>query len=146
MTAAVKPPATAAEDFWSGPSWREVAIAYHKDRPGRTLPVEIEPKRLARLCELLADNVSLERVWAEVSKPSGRAAGSTVEALMFALRDGLAALEHPDNQRRLSELNDEQMKEVAARVQKFMPRIGPAWKPADVQALLSLWNKLRCLR
>jgi len=35
------------------------------------------------------------------------------------------------------------MREVAARIQKFMPHIAPAWKAADVQALLSLWSELR---
>ena len=49
----------------------------------------------------------------------------------------------PSNQRRLGELNDKQMGEVAARVQRFMPHIAPAWKPADVEALISLWSKLR---
>jgi hypothetical protein len=67
----------------------------------------------------------------------------TVEALVFALRDGLDAMKHPSNQRRLGELSDKQMKEVAERVQRFMPRIAPAWKSADVEALLSLWSKLR---
>ena len=54
---------------------------------------------------------------------------------MFALRDGIDALKDRSNQRRLGELSDKQMQEVAARVQKFMPHIAPAWKPADVQAL-----------
>jgi hypothetical protein len=100
---------------------------------------------IERLRQLLEANVSLERVWSEVSRPPpGRAAYRTVEALMFALRDGIDALKHPDNQRCLGELNDKQMQEVAARVQKFMPHIAPAWKPVDVQALLALWSKLRC--
>jgi len=71
------------------------------------------------------------------------AARSTVQALVFALRDGLDAMKDRSNQRRLGELNDEQVKEVAERVQRFMLHIAPAWKPADVEALLSLWSKLR---
>ena len=74
---------------------------------------------------------------------SARAAASTVEALMFALRDGIDALKDPSNQRRLGQLNDKQMQEVAARVQAFMPHIAPAWKPEDVQSLLSFWSELR---
>ena len=69
--------------------------------------------------------------------------GQPVEALVFGLRDGIDALKDRSNQRRLGELNDEQMRDVAARVQKFLPRIAPAWKPADVEALLTLWSKLR---
>ena len=95
-----------------------------------------------RLRQLLEPAVTLERVWAEVSRPSGRAAEDVVDALVFGLRDGLDAIKHPDNQRRLREIDDTQMGEVA-RIQKFMPHIAPAWKPADVEALISLWSKLR---
>ena len=49
---------------WDAPSWRRAAVEYHRDRPGR-LAVEIEPKRLARLRHLMADDVSLERAWHE---------------------------------------------------------------------------------
>ena len=63
---------------------------------------------------------------------------------MFALRRGLDAIEHPDNQQRLSKLNDPQMCEVAARLQKFMPHVAPEWTSTDVEALVSIWSKLRC--
>lgn len=71
-----------ADDAWSAPSWREAASDYHKERAGRTLIVEIEPDRLARLRELMADDVSLERAYAELSKPAG-VAGSTLEAAEY---------------------------------------------------------------
>src|SRR5262245_36286995 len=51
---------------WDVPSWREAAVDYHRDRPGR-LAVEIEPRRLERLRRLLAVDVSLERAWHELS-------------------------------------------------------------------------------
>jgi hypothetical protein len=50
---------------WDVRSWRQAAVEYHRDRPGR-LAVEIEPKRLARLRRLMADGVSLERAWQEI--------------------------------------------------------------------------------
>jgi hypothetical protein len=50
---------------WDAPSWREAAVEYHRDRPGR-LAVEIEPRRLERLRRLLAVDVSLERAWHEL--------------------------------------------------------------------------------
>jgi hypothetical protein len=50
---------------WDAPSWRLAAVEYHRDRPGR-LAVEIEPKRLARLRRLMADDVSLERAFAKI--------------------------------------------------------------------------------
>jgi hypothetical protein len=50
---------------WDVRSWRQAAVEYHRDRPGR-LAVEIEPQRLARLRRLMADGVSLERAWQEI--------------------------------------------------------------------------------
>jgi hypothetical protein len=70
------------------------------------------------------------------------AASSTVEALMFSLRRGVGALAEPASQRRLSELSEEQLCEVYARVQKFKERIAPAWSEADADGLLALWRDL----
>src|SRR4051794_681144 len=127
-------------DFWSGPSWREAARDYHKARGDQVSIAPYTKAELARLRRLLADNVSLPHAWHEVSRPSGRAAASAVDALVFSLRRGLDAIKHSDNQRRLGELDDAQMREVAGRVQKpapakagVMPHIAPAWKPADVE-------------
>jgi hypothetical protein len=50
---------------WDGPSWRQAAADYHRDRPGRRA-IEIEPKRLERLRRLLAVDVSLDRAWREL--------------------------------------------------------------------------------
>src|SRR5262245_19344611 len=55
---------------WDAPSWREAAAEYHRDRPGR-LAVDIEPKRLARLRRLMADDVSLDRAWHELNFRKG---------------------------------------------------------------------------
>jgi hypothetical protein len=113
------------------------------DRELRKKPRDPHIERLRRLLE---DSVTLERARAEIQAHHVRqrgAAWSTIEALVFGLRDGIDALKDRSNQRRLGELNDEQMRDVAARVQKFLPRIAPAWKPADVEALLTLWSKLR---
>ena len=51
---------TGTDDDWSAPGWREAAADYHEARAGQTLIAETEPERLARLRELLADEVSLE--------------------------------------------------------------------------------------
>ena len=60
------------------------------------------------------------------------------------LSRGLDAIKRPDNQRRLGELSDAQIREVAARVQGFMPHIAAAWQSTDVAVLISLWSRLRC--
>jgi hypothetical protein len=101
---------------------------------------------LERLRRLLAPDISLLQAEREINAHwrSQGAAAVTVDALVFSLRRGLDAIKHPDHQRRLSELSDEQMREVAARVQNFMPHIAPAWQSADVEALISAWSKLRC--
>jgi hypothetical protein len=68
-------------------------------------------------------------------------AASTVEALVFGLRDGLAALpKNPNRLRRLSELNAEQLRAVCERVQNFQTHIAPAWRPNEVKALIAIWS------
>ena len=54
------------------------------------------------------------------------AAQSTVDALMYALRRGLGALEDGRNLLRLGELDDAQMRECVIALQKRKPEIGPA--------------------
>jgi hypothetical protein len=74
----------------------------------------------------------------------GRAAASTVEALMYSLREcGTKALGEPDTIRRLSELSDEQFRNVVVRLQKFQPHIAPAWKPEELAVLTIVRRKVR---
>ena len=69
------------------------------------------------------------------------AAASTVEALMFGLRDGIEALPaNPDTLRRLSELSEEQLRVVCERLQNFKPHIAPAWSAEEVRALVDIWG------
>jgi hypothetical protein len=67
----------------------------------------------------------------------GRAAESTVEALMLSLRAGVTALEKPDTLRRLSELSDEQLRAVMVRLQKFTLHIARAWTSEEIAVLLA---------
>jgi hypothetical protein len=122
------------------PSWREAAVEYHRDRAGR-LAVEIEPKRLAQLRRLVADDVSLERAYHDISR-NGPAPSTLVEALMLSLRRGVTALIRPDTQRRLSALDKDQLEAVCLRVQAFQPTIAPAWSVDDTDLLISIWKKL----
>jgi len=73
-----------------------------------------------------------------------RAASSTVEALVFGLRDGIEALPtNPDRLWRLSRLSAEQLLAVCERLQTFKPHIAPAWSPEEVQALVDIWSASR---
>jgi hypothetical protein len=92
---------------------------------------------LEKLRKLMADDVSLDP-----ARISGRAARSTVEALMYSLRNGVGALARPDVLRRLSELSDAQLREVAVRVQKFEAHIAPAWTAENVRVLLAARSKV----
>src|SRR5258708_2458611 len=97
-----------------------------------------KPEQLTWLRCLLDDNSSLERAWAELNqRHRSDAPQATVEALVFSLRDGIAALGRPATLRRLSELSAPQLREVAVRVQKFKPEIAQPWKPEDVEVLIA---------
>jgi hypothetical protein len=95
---------------------------------------------LERLRRLLADDVSLERAWHDL-RPKGTAA-STVEALMYSLRRGIDELTKPDTRRRVSELEEGQVKVVCRRVQNFNPEIATPWRSDGVAALIAKWKEL----
>jgi hypothetical protein len=86
---------------------------------------------------ILDHSISLERAWAELNQRlRSDAPQATVEALVFSLRDGIAALGRPATLRRLSELSAAQLREVAVRVQKFKPAIAQPWRSEDVEVLI----------
>ena len=76
---------TFADDASSAPGWRDAAVNYHKDRGARVSVTSYTADELARLRELMADNVTLERAWHEINHPADRAAASTFEALDASL-------------------------------------------------------------
>src|SRR5262249_16632307 len=69
--------------------------------------------------------------------PRGRAAASTVEGLMYALRAGGTALTCPYTRRPLSQLSEAQLHEVSARLQRFQPNIARPWTPVEVEMLVA---------
>ena len=86
--------------------------------------------------------VSLERAYAEIHRHhfKGRAAASTVEALMLGLRQrGTAALKKGPAQSRLGQLSEPQLHEVCARLQKLNPDIARAWTADEVVVLVERW-------
>jgi len=126
---------------WDAPFWRDAAVEYHRDRPGR-LAVEIELKRLARLRRLMADDISIDRAWHEL-EADRTAPKATVDALMFSLRRGVNELTQPDTLRRLSALDGDQVKQVCRRVQAFQPEIAEPLSTKEVDALISAWRRSR---
>ena len=107
---------------------------------------QVNPSSVSReSAETLADDISLERAYGEIhaERLCGRAAASTVETLMFSLRAGVTALGKPDTLRRLSELSDTQLRDVAVRLQKFTAEIARPWPPEDIEVLLATRSKIR---
>src|SRR5262245_37895505 len=51
----IERPAAETLTLWDTSSWPDAALEYHRSRPG-PLAVELEPKRLARLRRLMADD------------------------------------------------------------------------------------------
>ena len=101
-----------------------------------------ESAEIVRARRLLDESFSLERAWSEINDASGRAASSTVEALVFSLRAGGTALACPHARRRLAELAEAQLHEVSARLQTFQPKIARAWTPIEVELLVAVWSDL----
>jgi transposase len=132
-------------DSWAAPSWREAAIDYHKERGKRASTVSYTADELRRLRAMMDDNISLERVWRELNRTPGRAASSTVEALMHSLRErGTAALEEPTTRRRLGELSKDQLAEVGDRLQRLKPEIARAWSANEIHTLVETYGRPPC--
>jgi len=73
----------------------------------------------------------------------GRAAASTVEALMYSLRTrGVAALKEAPAQRRLGQCSEQQLCEISARLRKLKPHVAKAWTSGEVDQLLETWADL----
>jgi hypothetical protein len=66
-----------------------------------------------------------------------RAAASTVEALMYSLRErGIKALAEADTLRRLSQLSDEQAIELGKRLRYLPPHIGHGpWEDDEIKQM-----------
>ena len=77
--------------------------------------------RTQRLRHLMGDDISLDRAWHELNDRRDKgAASTTVEALMFSLRErGATALKEPQTRLRLGELTPQQLREAIARLIKL---------------------------
>jgi hypothetical protein len=109
-------------DPWAAdmPSWRRAAAEYHGVRAGRITIVETGRENKTR-----------------------PAAAATVDALVFSLRRGVGELSNADSRRRLSELNEEQLREVCSQLRNFKPEIEKMWTPEEIEALAIVWGELK---
>jgi hypothetical protein len=99
------------------------------------------PRKKNQLRQLAAPDTSPEEFLINRQARPGRAAASTVEA-RYQLRRGGTGLSNLKARQRLSELSEQQLHELSARLQKFMPHIARAWSPSEVELLVELWSDL----
>jgi transposase len=67
---------------------------------------------------------------------------STVEALVYGLREGIEMISEGERMRRLSELSERQLCEVCERLQNFNPDIAPPWTVQQVKSLIGIWRRV----
>jgi hypothetical protein len=68
------------------------------------------------------------------------AAQSTIDAVMFSLRGGTAVLLRDDVRRRLSIINEDQLREMIMLLQKRDGRIVPRWSDDEIEKLVETWT------
>jgi hypothetical protein len=76
-----------SDDTWAAPSWHDAVAKYHEARGNDASIVPYAPDELERLRRLLAPDVTLERAWRELNKPS-EVATSTLMAAEHLVREG----------------------------------------------------------
>jgi hypothetical protein len=69
----------------------------------------------------------------------------TIEALMQRRERGTAALNKLTVWRRLSEVSNDQLSEVGARLRKLKPEIARAWYADEVSSLMLLHERTHAL-
>jgi hypothetical protein len=106
------------------------------------MPMSDEREHLDFLWRLMEPDVSLAGAWHEIHRRhfEGRAAASTVEALMLGLRErGVAVLKEAPAQHRLGQLSEPQLHEVCARLQKLKPEMAKPWTVSEIERLVEAW-------
>jgi hypothetical protein len=79
-----------------------------------------------RARRLLADDVSLERAWAEINDRSNYPTPQvTIEAILYCVREsGVAALKDPANVERLARCNESAKAQINKRIERLRKGIG----------------------
>jgi hypothetical protein len=115
---AIEPTDDEEPDSWAAdmPSWQRAATEYHIARASRPVIVDSRHENMTR-------------------------AAATIDALVFSMRRGVGKLADADSRRRLSELNEEQVRIVCRRLQSFKPEIATPWPPEEIEALMIIWGE-----
>jgi hypothetical protein len=132
-------------DSWDRDHWAAAARGYHEARGNRRLEVEIAPHELARLHALLADQITLDRANAQilVHREHQRTATSVLDAVVFVLRKGTAALAKSSTRDRLRQLSQAQVFACGDRLQALPPHVAKPWTIDEIKQLLATWRGCR---
>jgi hypothetical protein len=136
-----------AEESWTAPSWQEAARQYHEQRPKTGA---VAGRSWEETCRLADRKLAAERkTGRQRESATSCAAATTVEALAYQLRGGVSALREPSALRRISDLNESQIHEIAQRLTKErwgkaepgrQPKRVPPWQPDEIEVLISIWT------
>jgi hypothetical protein len=133
--------------WWDRRQWEKRIEAEHKRLVANQSPAERE-----QLDERLRlHDLPIEAAWRALNVQRDRAASSTVEAIAFQTRAGVAVLRESSAQRRLAQLDESQVRDLCGRLTKERwgmskngeppPRV-PPWKPDEIESLVVLWSNL----
>lgn len=98
--------------------------------------------KLSNLDLLLDETISLQRACGEIADRHLRgnpAASSTIDALMYSLRKGVVALGQDGVQRRLTALDEDQMRNVCKQLQNRNSAIAKSWTAREVEMIVMAW-------
>jgi hypothetical protein len=115
---AIEPADDEEPDPWAAdmPGWRRAAAEYHSDRAGRVLSGE--PRRLARLRRLMAEDVSIDRAWQELNDVRNWSTPkATIDAVWWAICErGMSALAEPRIADRIASFDEAARSELDRRI------------------------------
>ena len=69
-----------------------------------------------------------------------RAAQSTIDAVMYSLRGGIAVLSRADVCGRLAVIAEDQLREMIMLLQKRDGQIAPRWSDDGIEKLVETWT------
>jgi hypothetical protein len=81
---------------------------------------------------------NLPKDWERFATPQ-----STIDAVMYSLRGGIAVLSRDDVRCRLAVIDESRLREMIVLLQKRDGRIAPRWSDDEIEKLLETWMACR---
>ena len=74
-----------------------------------------------------------------IVQAESRPAQSTIDAVMYSLRNGVAALSRADVRGRLAVIDEKQVREMIVLLQTRDGRIAAQWSDGEIEQLVTAW-------